>query len=58
MGADFFDDFYDSNYYFCFCFSGFQYAFAVSQAMHQIWFIGQSFQGYNIYKDNGYATFL
>ena len=45
MGADFFDGFYDSNYYFCFCFSGFQYAFAVSQAMHQIWFIGHSFQG-------------
>lgn len=29
MGADFFDGFYDSNYYFGFCFSGFQYALAV-----------------------------
>ena len=29
MGADFFDGFYDSNYYFDFCFSVFQYALAV-----------------------------
>ena len=42
MGADFFDGFYDSNYYFGFCFSGFQYALAVyplRPALHRIWFI-------------------
>ena len=42
MGADFFDGFYDSNYYFGFCFSGFQYALAVyplRPALHRIWFV-------------------
>ena len=42
MGADFFDGFYDSNYYFGFYFSGFQYALAVyplRPALHSVWFI-------------------